>query len=394
MEAKMIAVIADDFTGAAEIAGLGLRYGLKVEIESQVVTKSDADLLIIATDTRSMESPSAYQEVFRITKQLEALDCEWIYKKVDSVFRGHVYRELLAMLEANGIKKTLLVPANPEIGRRIENGIYYIDDQLIHETDFSEDPEYPVNTSRVVDLMKSNSTTNISLLSPGQPIDHLGISIGEACTENDLKVWAAKIDHTIIPAGGAAFFKALLEAKGFNEQTSTTEEPIHFGKKFLFVCGSAFSKGKASFRNIPNCKENIIPMPEDVFYNTGYIEEAFREWEEKILLAFFKNNFVILEIDQPVIRDKHFAKRLRQQMARIVDAVLKEVKVNEVLIDGGATVYSIVDRVGLNKFFPVQELAPGVLRMRIQNKDDLYITIKPGSYPWPEKILGMPCLGE
>ena len=49
----MLAVIADDLTGAAEIGGIGLSYGLKVEISSKVNPSTEADLLVIATDTRS-----------------------------------------------------------------------------------------------------------------------------------------------------------------------------------------------------------------------------------------------------------------------------------------------------------------------------------------------------
>jgi uncharacterized protein YgbK (DUF1537 family) len=45
----MIAVIADDFTGAAEIGGIGLNHGLRVLIETKVKAVSGIDLLIIAT---------------------------------------------------------------------------------------------------------------------------------------------------------------------------------------------------------------------------------------------------------------------------------------------------------------------------------------------------------
>jgi len=55
----MIAVIADDFTGAAELGGLGLRYGMSVEIETEVTNDCKVDLLIIATDTRSVSKKQA-----------------------------------------------------------------------------------------------------------------------------------------------------------------------------------------------------------------------------------------------------------------------------------------------------------------------------------------------
>lgn len=387
----MIAVIADDFTGAAEIAGLGLRYGLKVEIESHLFTESNADLLIIATDTRSKEESEAYEEVFIITQKLKNIGCDWVYKKTDSVFRGHIYNELKAMLDANGVKKALLVPANPEIGRKIKNGIYFVDNKFIHETNFAEDPEYPVTTSDVKTLMRTNDRDNIKLLNAKSEIYDWGISIGEAVSEEDLNDWATKIDNTIIPAGGAGFFKALLEVKGYKRKILVNGENNSFGEKFLFVCGSAFSKGKAAFTNLQNCKRKTFPMPDAVFNNTSQSKDFFKTWEKNVISAFDDNNFVILEIDQPVVRDKKFAKRLREDMARLVEHVLNKVEVNELLIDGGATVYSIAERVGLNKFFPVQEIAPGVIRMKVQSRNDFHITIKPGSYPWPESLLDIPC---
>ena len=55
----MIAVIADDFTGAAEIGGVGLRYGLRVVIETSVQQQAEADLHIIATNSRSLNPDEA-----------------------------------------------------------------------------------------------------------------------------------------------------------------------------------------------------------------------------------------------------------------------------------------------------------------------------------------------
>ena len=58
----MIAVIADDFTGAAEIGGLGLLYGYKTAIVTKVNALENIDLLIIATEMRAFDSEKAVQE--------------------------------------------------------------------------------------------------------------------------------------------------------------------------------------------------------------------------------------------------------------------------------------------------------------------------------------------
>lgn len=387
----MIAVIADDFTGAAEIAGLGLRYGLTVEIESHVFSESNADLVIIATDTRSLNKDEAHDEVMMIAKQLQKTNYDWIYKKTDSVFRGHIYNELKAMLEINGYKKAILVPANPSLGRKIENGIYYVGNKFLHETNFSEDPDFSLTTSNVIELMQHLNDLDVSVKKPSEGIELPGITIGEAVSEEDLKKWAAKINKATLPAGGAGFFAALLEANDFKIQENIINEDNPLGKKFLFVCGSAFSKGKEAFEDVDNCEKKIYPMPDDVFNKTGNSDKAFTDWKSKIIESFKEMDSVVIEIDQPVVRDKRFSKRLRETMAELVEQICSEVKVNELLIDGGATVNAIAQRAGLRKFQPVQELAPGVIRMKVEGKEDLYVTIKPGSYAWPKSLLDMPC---
>jgi uncharacterized protein YgbK (DUF1537 family) len=47
----MIVIIADDFTGAAELAGISLRYGLATDVCLNEVVESDADVLIVCTDS-------------------------------------------------------------------------------------------------------------------------------------------------------------------------------------------------------------------------------------------------------------------------------------------------------------------------------------------------------
>ena len=380
-------VIADDFTGAAEIAGLGLRYGLSVEIEPHVHGKSESDLLIIATDTRSMNPEDAYHEVYSITKQLMELGRGLTFKKTDSVFRGHIYKELQAIINANVYKKVLLVPENPSLGRVIKDSVYYIKNKKLHETKLADDPDYPLNTSNVLELINADVRCNVKVLTLDNKMIRQGIIIGEALCEHDLENWASKVDDTILPAGGAEFFKALLEINGYEKNISKTDKTVKFGKNILIVCGSAYSQGKTGFNNIRNRALQIVPMPDSVFTNACDVEESFKKWEEKVIQAFHEHTIVIIEIDHKVVRNKEYALRLRKEMARLVYVVLQQVDVNELLIDGGATVHSITEKVGFESFFPIQELSPGVIRMTVKSREHFFVTIKPGSYAWPAILL-------
>ena len=58
----------------------------------------------------------------------------------------------------------------------------------------------------------------------------------------------------------------------------------------------------------------------------------------------------------------------------------------ELLVEGGATAAAILQRLHLQAFTPVEELAPGVIRMQVAGNRQLCLTLKPGSYDWPAAL--------
>ena len=99
----MILVIADDFTGAAEMAGICLGYGLKVSLCLGSLTDCNAEVLVISTDSRSMKKEAALSVVERITLQALQMKPDFVYKKIDSVLRGFVSEELTLQLNIFGL---------------------------------------------------------------------------------------------------------------------------------------------------------------------------------------------------------------------------------------------------------------------------------------------------
>ena len=96
-------VIADDITGAAEIAGIAFSHGADVRLvcSSSVSCCNVATdgTTVIATDTRSMSEAEAIAETHRIASALSHQPSA-IFKKTDSALRGHVVAELQALMEA------------------------------------------------------------------------------------------------------------------------------------------------------------------------------------------------------------------------------------------------------------------------------------------------------
>jgi len=383
----MIAVISDDFTGAAELGGLALRYGLDVEIETSVIVNRDFDLLIVATDTRSMSASDAAKKVSEITKELLIKNLELIYKKIDSVLRGHVLSEVEALKESTECNTILVVPANPSLMRTIKDGNYFINDKLLHETDFANDPEFPLSTSNVLELIGYSDKTKVTL-SPVENNNYPdGIVIGEAVSNSDLACWAKSLlAQNIALAGAAGFFASLLEQKGFEVQNSRSKVFDLKGRRCLYVCGSAIDTSRKAVEKAKKNGATICQLSIELISNHNNGNELISTIIQNIEEAFKKDDRVIISVSGPVIKQNGVSKKVRDFTAEVVNEVLKRVKINELFIEGGATVYSILQATGLKQFIPKQELALGVLRMKVAGKENLYLTLKPGSYSWPKDV--------
>src|SRR6185436_8671733 len=140
----MIAVITDDLTGAAELAGISLRYGLKVSVCLNDEVAPGVDVLILDTNSRSLKKEEALKVNAEAAKKIVQLKPGFIYKKIDSVLRGYVVDELKAQAQVAGFNKVFILPANPSLGRTIENVEYFIEGKRINETGFVSDPEFPI----------------------------------------------------------------------------------------------------------------------------------------------------------------------------------------------------------------------------------------------------------
>ena len=120
-------VIADDITGAAEIAGIAHAAGQQARLlcaAGPLYCDSVAVTTVIATDTRSMSETEAVAETRRIasalTSHLSPLTSH-LFKKTDSALRGHVVAELTALMDVTGYQRAVYLPANPSKGRIIRH---------------------------------------------------------------------------------------------------------------------------------------------------------------------------------------------------------------------------------------------------------------------------------
>src|SRR3954463_15162481 len=140
---KRVLVIADDLSGAAEISGIGQRYGLPTRLLREPCEDLQSGLTVFDTDSRSLEPDAAAARVQEFIRPHRWDAFDFVYKKTDSAMRGPIVPELHALLDHFELNGALLLPQNPSRGRTIEGFDYLIDGVPIDRTHFAHDPEYP-----------------------------------------------------------------------------------------------------------------------------------------------------------------------------------------------------------------------------------------------------------
>jgi len=181
----MIVVIADDFTGAAELAGISLRFGLTVELCVGEVQYKNADVLVVSTDSRSLTKQAALQKTEDVIKDVLQLHPSFIYKKIDSVLRGYVIDEIKLHMQWMDKQKAIIMPANPTLDRIINKGEYFVNGIKINETGFAKDPEFPVNSSLIQEILNNE----VEVVDLKKTLPDEGIVVGEADSSGDYNEW-------------------------------------------------------------------------------------------------------------------------------------------------------------------------------------------------------------
>lgn len=383
----MIAVYSDDFTGAAEIGGICIRHGFKVIIDTQVNGNYNCDVLIIATNSRSQDINTAEREVRKHTAALLTLKPSLIFKKIDSVLRGKTGAELIIQMGILNKKKALLIPANPNLNRTIENGVYYFKGVPLMESNFFSNRDEIATSSSVFSLLGEKYRNITYVRDHDMVLNDSGLIVGNTLTELDVDSWVNRIDEDTLPAGGASFFNAILKKRIGNKERPKEDFTLENKSiKTLYVCGSNFLLSRAAVRQADENGQMVSFMPRSIFCYSDN-ETYINSWSQKIITKLKENDKVIIAIDKLECKDaENLSEKICETFATVVQTVLKNIQLDELIIEGGATSYAIINKLVYKKFYPQQELSPGVIRMKIEQNDSLLLTLKPGSYQWPPII--------
>ncbi len=364
-------VIADDFTGAAECAGIGHHVGLSSRVLRRPNRDVQPGLTAIDTDTRHMSPQQCRQQLLSMLKELNVAGYDLVYKKTDSVLRGPVGVELEVMLEHLGRKRVVLLPQNPSRGRTIEDGVYRIKGIPLHLSEFAADPTHPADRADVCQMLQSQTPLAVCCINVDDNPAGDGITIAQAATVQQVNQWASGMDETSLAAGGADFLHALLLRRptGWRDRS-----PMAIKGTVLVVQGSKSPVSVKFTRRAGN--DAVILQADDLAVAPDALASAITDKlssQQKAILAF-------ANVQQP-----QNSQQIAAVMAAIVEGVLERIQLNFLCIAGGSTAHAILDRLGWERFRCVTQMGSGTTLLAPHTSLTL-LAVKPGSYPWPDAI--------
>ena len=345
--------LADDFSGAAEIAGVAHAAGLQV-----ILTRNDSltfpegtQVLVIDTDTRRKTGTEAAKVHQNLAKQLLGKASRF-YKKTDSVLRGNILDELQSLLKELPYDQVLFCPANPARKRHIQDGKYTIAGTPLHKTEFGQDPNFPASTNDVNEVLQSRCS---------KPTIQFW-QAPDVTTNQDLTNASQQISSQTLPAGASPFFNVFLKASGLHNPTPTTSPNLDT-QTTLLVSGS------------------------------------FSEVSRQTAAYFRKNNWSVTEIHpgQPTPPLPHAPISLlkitnqpqpnpQHLLQKLASTISQHQLPNHLLIEGGDTAATLLQKFNWHTFSILHQWEPGITTIKPQKTKSPILTIKPGSYPWPQNL--------
>lgn len=199
----ILGVIADDFTGATDIAGMLVKGGMRtiqtIGVPAKGTIPDDVDAVVVALKTRSIPAADAIAQSLEALKALQAAGCVRFFFKYCSTFdstdAGNIGPVGDALLDALKAKQAIYCPAFPVNGRTIFFGHLFVGDILLSDSHMKHHPLTPMTDASLVRVLARQTPHKVGLVALKQ------VQSGSAVLRESLdKLAADGVRHVVVDA--------------------------------------------------------------------------------------------------------------------------------------------------------------------------------------------------
>lgn len=205
-----LGVIADDLTGASDVANTLARGGLATRLfVGPDAAQPGGDAAVVALKSRSLVADEAVALSLRALQKLQAAGAKQILFKYcstfDSTSQGNIGPVAQALAEALGTTGVIVCPAFPETGRTVYQGHLFVGDRLLSESGMERHPLNPMTDPDIRRWLAAQTSLRVGhvphgIVRAGQDPIREALATGDA----DLLVVDALSNDDLRQIGGAA----------------------------------------------------------------------------------------------------------------------------------------------------------------------------------------------
>lgn len=400
----MFGAVADDFTGATDLAGNWRSRGLKTAVYRGVPSPDDYeklreyDAIVLALKIRSVDSAEAKALSFKAGQVLLDLGCEQIYDKYcstfDSTSEGNIGPIADVLFELTNSKRAVVVPSFPDAGRTVYNGHLFVLGELLDESPMKDHPLNPMRDSSIVRLLESQTQRPVGLVPleivhEGEEalraeLDRLQESVDyvvvDAIANEDLRIIASATSNDALVTGGSGIALGLPERQ---QQLSGIQEVP--GERVV-LCGSASAMTRRQVQHAKGSLPSRKVSPEEVMQSINetvddYVEWVESCWQEEPGVAPL---IYTVEDASDIERSKTLDEVASQDFERFFGELatrLVESGARQFIIGGGETSGAVCNSLNIQLLELGDKISPGVSWILGENgKSRLNMILKSGNF--------------
>ena len=416
MNRPLIGCIADDFTGATDLANNLVRAGMRCV---QTIGVPDggaavqADAIVVALKSRTVPAAEAVEQSLAALRWLQAQGVEQIYFKYCSTFDstpegniGPVTEALLDALHGPGQGFTIACPAFPVNQRTVFKGHLFVGDVLLSDSGMRHHPLTPMTDANLVRVMQAQTRRKVGLVAQDvvaagpQAIrerfavlqaEGVGVAVVDAVSNEDLMLIGQALAGMPLVTAGSGIAIGLpqnwpqLQARGADVRAdalppargaqavvsgscsvATNAQVLHFkqsGRPSLAIDPLAIAAGEDVAAQALAWAEPLLASGPVLFYATAE-PSAVRAVQEKLGVA-------------------RAGEMVEHTLSRIAAGLVQR-GVRQLLVAGGETSGAVVQALGVQRMAIGPQIDPGVPWTSVDTPlcpgEQVHVALKSGNF--------------
>lgn len=407
----ILGVIADDFTGATDIAGMLVKGGMRtiqtIGVPAKGTVPADVDAVVVALKSRSIPPADAIAQSLDALEALQDAGCVRFFFKYCSTFdstdRGNIGPVGDALLDALGAGQAIYCPAFPENGRTIFFGHLFVGDLLLSDTHMRHHPLNPMTDASLVRVLARQTRHTVGLVAlkqvqSGSPalraaLDRLASDgvrhvVVDAVADNDLGIIGEAVGDDRLVTGGSGVALGLPAAyrrRGLLEHKSNAASLPKVGGAAAVLAGSCSA---ATLGQIAAFEGAHLALDTDAICRGETVVATALDWARgrlgngPILFSASDKPEAVkaLQAKYGVEKSSHAIEKTMAELARgLVGA-----GVGRLVVAGGETSGAVVGALDVTALRIGPEIDPGVPWTASVGAKPLLLALKSGNFGAPD----------